>query len=229
MLPEFYPDYNCSCYDCLHRRRHACNDYPFSHHHDDHHACESSSGSHSCSHRRSFDYKTRDVTIRGKAFAVRASYLLEQGKFEKELVSFMDKKTEEEVPDRVVDMLISFINCEAYENKDPLDEVTLNVLASNVGAKSVVEFSQGRMKDLERRVNEDNLVDIVCTIMRSSNVNDSMKKWLEKYLRKGDGWMFLNDLKDFNRVIRDHPEVMVELEVMLGLRGKPQDDGQRVL
>jgi hypothetical protein len=40
----------------------------------------------------------------------------------------MEKKTEDEVPERVVDMLISFINREEYSNSDVLDEVILNIL-----------------------------------------------------------------------------------------------------
>ncbi|CZR57239.1 uncharacterized protein PAC_07129 [Phialocephala subalpina] len=219
----------CQCIECF-RQRHAFDISAYLH--DQAYWCD-----HSCDakNKDKFPFKTKDVTIRGKAFSFRASYLVEVPKLEKELVSFMEKKTQEEVPDRVVNMLVSFINRERYVNDDPLDEVTLNILASNVGAKSVVEHSMDQLKKLEKNIDVTNIVDIICTIMESSGVIDKLTDWLKDILCEESGcqlrfiWEVM-DLPEYNKKIyRPNPGLHFRLEVMTGLRVEPDKPKTRVL
>ncbi|CAG8955397.1 hypothetical protein HYFRA_00014230, partial [Hymenoscyphus fraxineus] len=93
----------------------------------------SSSGSGSGKSKPEYDFKTKDIFIRGKVYAIRASYLAESPKFEAELMKYVDKKKEELVPRKVVEMLIRYVNEEVYENSSFVDEVTVCVLAGCVG------------------------------------------------------------------------------------------------
>jgi hypothetical protein len=183
-------------------------------------SCSESSNSNS---KKDFDFKTKDVTIRGKARAVRSSYLTEAGKFEGDLVKFMDKKKEEDVPDRVVDMLISFINREEYANDNVLDEVTLNIVASNVGAKSAGDYSLARLKKYEGDIHANDLCHIIKLITQSSKVDDGLKKWLVKYLNTDDRVWRLQWSEPFERLRETRPEVVADLERMLELRPTAKD------
>ncbi|PVH89590.1 hypothetical protein DL98DRAFT_647329 [Cadophora sp. DSE1049] len=188
--------------------------------------CDSAANSNS---KSDFEFKVKDVTVRGKARSVRASYLLEATKFESDLVKYMDKKKEDDVPDKVVDMLISWINRENYANKDPFDEVTLNILASNVGCKSILDHSLGRLKKMEREIDGPELVKIVGTIYLSSKIDDGLKKWLVKFL-KGDAlWRDLVNYRGYLDMARERPEVDAELMRALGLMQQPDDKGLRSL
>jgi hypothetical protein len=179
-----------------------------------------------CSGRR--DFKTKDVTVRGKARAIRASYLAEAGKFEADLVKFMEKKSEEEIPDRVVEMLISFINNEGYSNRNILHEVILNILASNVGAKSTAEHSLSRIKEDKEwlfTAGMDDICHIITLITQSGRVDDGLKKWLEKLLR-ADRKIFYHALlrePEFHQLSHDRPEVVAEVERMAGERVTGED------
>jgi hypothetical protein len=106
----------------------------------------------SCGCDRQPSYNTRDVIIRGKSRKIRASYLMEAGKFEADVVKYMDKKPEDVVPDRVIEMLVDYINHEGYTCRDLLDEVTLNILASNTGSKSAGDCSLGHVKKWDKKI-----------------------------------------------------------------------------
>jgi len=182
--------------------------------------------------KSNFDFKTKDVTVRGKARAVRESYLTEASKFESDLTKYMEKKKEEDVPDRVVDMLISFINREEYSNSDIVDEVTLNILASNVGAKSTVNHSLSRLKKIDIRQASNNNAYVICQVLglitQSGKVDDGLRKWLENSLT-ANRFSLYNDLFEtaqYREMAYEHPEVVAEVERMVGER-KVTNDGIR--
>lgn len=195
------------------------------HENQGHHAfgcgCRSSCGQAlNSSSKGDFDFKTKDVTIRGKARAIKASYLTDTGKFEADLTKYMEKKSEEEIPDRIVDMLISFINRDRYENNSLVDEVKLNILASNVGAKSAVDYSLSRLKESGLNEGSDNICKIISLITMSGKVDGGLKKWLEKELKADDRWLYEELNRDFKflRLCEDLPEAVVELQRMMGDR-----------
>lgn len=188
--------------------------------------CDSAANSNS---KSDFEFKVKDVTVRGKARSVRASYLLEATKFEADLVKYMDKKKEEDVPDKVVDMLLSWINRENYSNKDPFDEVTLNILASNVGCKSVLDHSLSRLKKMEKDIDGPDLVKIIGTIYLSSKVDDGLVNWLVKHLKAGGKWRDLIEYDLYRDLAHERPEVQAELMRALGLWQQPDDKGLRSL
>jgi hypothetical protein len=184
--------------------------------------------------KSNFDFKTKDVTVRGKARAVRASYLLEATKFESELTKYMEKKKEDQVPDRVVDMLISFINREEYSNNDILDEVKLNILASNVGAKSTVEYSLARLKKIDIldgcRQDGHILCGVLTLITQSGKVDDGLRKWLEDCLTANKCHVYSLLLKNYHYIELeyDRPEVVAEVQRIVGER-KTGNDGHNVM
>jgi hypothetical protein len=192
-------------------------------------ACRRSCGEGSNSNsKQDFDFKTKDVTIRGKARAVRASYLAEAGKFEGDFVKFMEKKKEEDVPDRVVDMLVSYINRETYTNDNVLDEVTLNIVASNVGAKSAGDYSLGRLKKCNWDIHPVELCHIVKLVTQSSKVDDGLTNWLKKYLETDERYWYLEVSEPYRRLQETRPEVVADIQRMLGLR-RDANDGFRDL
>ncbi|KAK0125481.1 hypothetical protein ONS95_000511 [Cadophora gregata] len=204
--------------------------YPYT---DPRHSCSSSSsccdsGTNSNS-KSDFKFKVKDVTVRGKARSVRASYLLEATKFESDLVKYMDKKKEDDVPDKVVDMLISWINRENYSNNDPFDEVTLNILASNVGCKSVLDHSLGRLKKMEKDITEEEWAKIIGTVYVSSKVDDGVKKWMCKYLKEGHRWERVAYHYTYRTMVEERPEVHTEFLRGLGILAQPDDKGLRSL
>ena len=109
--------------------------------------CSTNSSSCGASRVGSYMYDTKDIVIRGKARVIRQSYLHESPKFEGELSKYLGSKSKEQIPERVVDLLLDFINSNVYVNHDVMDEVTLNILAFNVGCRSVCDFSLKRLKD----------------------------------------------------------------------------------
>jgi hypothetical protein len=183
----------------------------------------------SSSSKSEFDFKTKDITIRGKARAVRASYLTEAPKFEADLVKYLDKKKEDVVPDRVIGMLVDFINCEDYKNSNVLDEVTLNILAHNVGAKSAVDYSLSRLKKLDIDVGIQDLTNIVGTIMMCSKVDAGLKAWLKKYLQNEERLYRLSCSIPWANLIMSRPEIEMETMRLLGRLREPEDEGFRML
>jgi hypothetical protein len=164
-----------------------------------------------------FRFTTKDVTVRGKGRVVRASYLAENSKFETDIIKYMEKKETSDVPDRVVDMLVEFINHEGYRNEDILDEVTLCILANAVGVKSALENAVGRLKKLECGIRDcHELTSIVATIMLSSKVDSKVKSWLKEYLEKGLNFDELRRSLKYVELIGCHPQIDIELLQMLG-------------
>lgn len=196
--------------------------------------CQTCGGAHDscCEHNDNSQeqkFKTKDVTVRGKARKVRASFLIEASKFEADLVKYMDKKKEDDVPDKVVDMLISYINHEDYKNSNILDEITMNILASNVGAKSAVLHSAARFRKLEDDINPRQITKIIGTVFLSSKVDDSITKWLKSYLKDEDRYNRLFGYYEFRELCEERPEVLAELERLLGLKSQPDDRWSRSL
>lgn len=133
-------------------------------------------------------------------------------------------------------MLISYINREQYSNDDPLDEVTLCILASNVGVKSAVEHSMAQLKKLQKEIDNCNIVDIIGAIKLSNKVDDALDKWLEDTLdksccRRHDKWFEeVMDLQDYHdKIHKPHPSVHQKLCVNLGFMLKPKDRLSRTL
>jgi len=175
---------------------------------------------------RIYDFETKDVTIRGKAHKIRCSYLAEAPKFEGDLVKYMEKKKERDVPDRVVDMLISFINREGYSNDNALDEVTVCILASSVGAKSALQHSLANLKKLECEIDDGKeLVYIIGCILLSNKVDDGLIDWLKTFLteRLPDGHTSpIYNCLEFEALVWQHPEVEIVIREWYGL--KPPGD-----
>lgn len=196
------------------------------HHHENNCACAESSGDKICNRQAdNTRVKMKDVTIRGKARPVRASYLTEAPKFEADIVKYMEKKKESDVPDRVVDLLLQFINREHYDNSNLLDEVTICILASNVGAKSALEHSVGRLKKLEEdihlRIDPNNIVDIIGCILLSSKVDAKVTDWLKNFLGQLGEKMDLREIfysRKYLELDEEHPEVYVAVSQMMGWR-----------
>jgi len=162
------------------------------------------------SSKEEFDFKTKDITIRGKARPIRASYLAEASKFEADLTKYLEKKKEDAVPDRVIDMLFSYINRESYTNTNLFDEVTLNILAHNVGAKSVVAYSLDRLKKYDGDVGLQELTYIIASIVMSGKVDSGLKEWLKKYLKNDDRVNHLFYSGPWRSILLDRPEMHTE-------------------
>ncbi|KAK6611724.1 hypothetical protein H4I95_02520 [Botrytis cinerea] len=99
------------------------------------------------SNKKEYGFPTKDIVIRGKTYSCRKSFLADQGKFEDSLVKMMEKKKEDEIPNTVLDSLFSCINEEkVLSSASAHDLVTLNVLSSSLGIKSVMEKSLAQLK-----------------------------------------------------------------------------------
>jgi hypothetical protein len=189
--------------------------------------CSTSSSSCHTNKAGGYTYATKDIVVRGQARVIRASYLSENTKFEADLMKYLDKKDTSHVPERVVDMLISFINEDSYDCRNALDEVTLNILAHNVGAKSVVDVSLKKLKDV--RVELDELGSITATILLSNKVDKNLTAWLKKCLERDGNWGKLDRLRGFTSVVEERPELYTEVERLLEFRKTPRDTGFRSL
>jgi hypothetical protein len=186
------------------------------------HARCSGHGSSSCGSKE-YTFKTKDMTVRGKSYKVRASYLTDNTKFEGDLIKYMEKKKDEQVPDRVVEMLINFINGEDYENHDALDEVRLNILASNVGCKSAVQHSLGRLK--AAKIGPEVLAHLSGTIFLCSKVEGELKTWWHKCTKDEQVMQEVIRQPIWRHTYETHPEVGVEIEKMRGIRAPDEDEG----
>ena len=208
----------CSCYDCVEKE----------YRHHDH--CSTSCKDSPSSSTSKLSFKTKDVTIRGKAYAIRKAFLEDNGKFEKDLVTYVDKQKDSTIPTAVIAHLVDIINDVAIVPNSILDLVTLNILASNVGVKSAIKSSQASLDKYtyENPPRGRELVDIVGAVMLSSKVDEGLTQWLKKYLKAGgiDELMFRT--RGWRELLEDHPEVYVALESLLGYREKPDDEGLRI-
>ena len=178
--------------------------------------------------KKTYDFKTKDITVRGKSYAVRKSFLADSNKFEADLIKYVDKKKEEQLPSNVVGMLIQFINEEDCSYKTVLDLVLLNVLASSLGCKSVVEHSLRDLKkiDHDNRVAGDELTNICVAVMLSGKVDSGLEEWLKKFLRSDGKAEYLHRSYHYRAVLESHPQLNVKLLELLG--EKPKQDGDNL-
>lgn len=146
-------------------------------------------------------------------------------KFESELVKFVDKKTEEEVPERIVKLLVDFINEESCDTKSALDLVGLNILASNLGAKSAVENSLRELKKFEfdYRMSVDELTRICGAITMSGRVDRGLEIWLKKFIQETEALCLLQRSQSFRALLYNHPEVEARLEKIMGWREEDEN------
>lgn len=171
--------------------------------------------------KKEYAFKTKDVALRGKSYPVRKSFLADLAKFENDLIKFVDKKSDEELPEHILQLLIDFINEESCESETPLDLVGLNLLASNLSYKSAVEASLQQLKNLDARYfNPDVLVKVCGTITMSGKVDEALESWLKKFLRDHDGVYVLNNTRSYRVLTAHYPEVQTRLETLMGLRDK---------
>lgn len=181
--------------------------------------------------------KTKSVAIRGNNFNIRYSYLAEVPKFEADIVKYMEKRTEEAVPDKTVHMLVDFINQEAYTPAIVFDDVMVNILASNVGAKSAVEYSLKQIKS--RQYGHDiygisgavELVKIMFTIQQSSKVDSNLRGWLIKLLEANDCALYwaVHFHPDAQKTLEERPELFLEYRRLIKIVHDPKDEYQQVL
>ncbi|KAM3088027.1 hypothetical protein ACMFMG_002091 [Clarireedia jacksonii] len=243
--------YNCPCSDCgpIHRGSIPSRCHHESRHHEHHHCCSKSSGSgdssssssssstskdkssSSSSSSSKYSFPTKDIVIRGKTYACRKSFLTDMPKFEDSLVKTVSQKKEELIPSSVIDSLFSCINEEKCPSSNPHDLVTLNILASGLGIKSVMEKSLAQLKTSVANtiIQGAMLTQIVVTVMMSSKVDDGVRDWLKMYVR---GWGLLEELEswpDYRRAVDAHPEIHTGLYELLGLRKPVGDEGYRIL
>lgn len=182
--------------------------------------------------KKEYGFPTKDIVIRGKTYACRKSFLADQGKFEDSLVKMMEKKKEDEIPTAVLDSLFSCINEEkVLSSASAHDLVTLNVLSSSLGIKSVMEKSLTQLKKQcsDNIVSGSTLTGIVVTIMMSSKVDDGLREWLKKYIKGWGLWEELQGFAMYIRCVEDHPEIHTGLLELLGLRRKADGEGYRII
>ncbi|TVY31339.1 hypothetical protein LSUB1_G009026, partial [Lachnellula subtilissima] len=183
-----------------------------------------------CTKASDFDFPTKDIAVRGKTYSVRCSYLAEASKFEADLQKYVDKKSKKILSDRIIEMLISFINREWYGNDIALDEVTMNVLCTNVTAKSAFEHSLKRLQKYDGEIDPFEMSEICATILCSDKVDDKLKDWLKKYMLKvPDRIEELDRSQKWAELNEELPEVRARLAELLGLKPPPVDDNHRIL
>ena len=182
--------------------------------------------------RRDVDrkFKTKEVAIRGKVYKVRNSFLDDNGKFEAELIKFVDKKKEKALPNQVIQYLVDLINDEGVSSRDLLDLVTLNILASNMAVKSVMASSLKLVEEEGKKTwaTEKQMTEIIGCIFLSSKVDDGLKEWLKEYAREHKATDQLRFCTEWRKLIDDHPDVATQLAELLGLRPAPDDSGIRI-
>ncbi|ESZ94569.1 hypothetical protein SBOR_5059 [Sclerotinia borealis F-4128] len=184
------------------------------------------------SNSKEYGFPTKDIVIRGKTYACRKSFLADQGKFEDSLVKMMEKKKEDEIPTTVLDSLFSCINEEkVLSSASAHDLVTLNVLSSSLGIKSVMEKSLTQLKKQcsDNIVSGSTLTGIVVTVMMSSKVDEGLRDWLKKYIKGWGLWEELQGFATYIRCVEDHPEIHTGLLELLGLRRKADGEGYRII
>lgn len=172
----------------------------------------------------------KSISVRGNSFLVRQSYLAENHTFEKELLKYVSGKEEADISSKLVRELIEYINTERLQTKDVEDLVTLNILASSIGAKSAVGASLARLKKV---VGDDNqigiakLAEICWTIVQSAEVDGELKKWLKGYLTAWDGeaWYDLMESEEAMWLL-EWPAVINALDLLVGSVEEPERKGR---
>jgi hypothetical protein len=187
--------------------------------------CFRCSGSSSSSSSK--DLKTKDIVVRGKTYQIRKSFLADSSKFEADIVKLLDKKSEEAVPNDVVQMLVDFINTERCDGRTLLDVVSMGILASNLGVKSAVEYSLNLLKrhELDYGTNSIELTHICLAIMESSKVDDKLVEWLKKYLKSDGREHLLGRSPYYHEILNRKPELGLHLMQLLGQLEKDDNVG----
>lgn len=149
-------------------------------------------------------------------------------------MKYVDKKDKDSVPDKVIDLLITFINVDFYDNDDIVDEVTLCILATNVGAKSVVDRALERLGMLKGGVRDIAPLEagrVAAMIVMSGKVDKGLTEWLKKVLEKDDLALAheMYRCREWEGVIRERPEVDIEVRRLLGLVDGPKEGIYRSL
>lgn len=158
---------------------------------------------------------TKDIDIRGKSYAIRKSYLADNNKFEGTLAKYVDKRKESEVPDNVVQLLIDYLNDDYYDCDKLHDEVTLNILALNVGVNSVVEVSLSNVKKWTAPTLMTDFAMIVVTVLLSSKVDKRLREWLKEHIQQRDPLGDIIYLLNNPPYCFEHPELVPLLERLL--------------
>jgi hypothetical protein len=189
------------------------------------HRCSGSS-SNSSSSSSSKDSKTKDVVVRGRTYKIRKSFLADSSKFEGDIVKLLDKKSEDAVPNNVVQMLVDFINEESCKSNSILDFVQMSILASNLGVKSAVEYSLGVLKkEIDYEPSGVELTHICLAVLESSKVDEKLVEWLKRYL-KYDGRADKLSFNPFYKgILQNKPELGVHLAQLLGFLEKDESEG----
>ena len=174
-----------------------------------------------------------DIVVRDKARIIRSSYLHENPKFVADLNKYIDKKDEDTIPDKVVDLLINFINTDSYENSDIVDEVTLCILASSVGAKSVVDKSLERLKILKgvSDIAPHEAAQMTPMILTGGSVDKGLMGWLKKVLGNDDRLLGeeMYRTREFQKVLSDKPEIDLAVRRLLEFTEEPKDGSYRAM
>ncbi|RDW94734.1 hypothetical protein BP5796_00497 [Coleophoma crateriformis] len=164
----------------------------------------------------------KDIVIRDKTHAVRRSYLEEHPKFEKEIVGYMADKTEDNIPESVVDHLINYINNDFYANADLLDEVCLYLLSSAVNVSSVNAVALRNLVnwDWTGFWDWDGFTYAVLTILTSDNSNEAIRDWLKDVITTKLAYQHQNERiirQKFNSdpIKTDHPEALIRFEQLV--------------
>lgn len=175
-------------------------------------------GGHShCNDCEETDLKTKDVALRGKAYKIRKAFLADMGKFEHDLIKLVDKKTEEELPDSVIQLLVDYINKESCESKNMVDLVGLSLLASTLGYTSGIEGSLRELKEASAgsHVRREDLTKICGMITMSGKVDDGLRTWLRNFLSSPNIIQELWHSQAFQELNHNHPEVWIRLQGIL--------------
>ena len=211
-----------------------------SHHRHHGHCCQAKDKHSSCDNcdskakkdeaKKEASFERKYVALRGKAYKIRKSFLADMDRFESDLVKFVDKKSEEELPGRVIQLLIDFINKETSDSKAIVDLVDLNILASNLGYNSAVQGSLQSLKDIDigNGVGRHNLTRICATVTLSDKVDDGLKSWLKRFIWRHDAHFPLKCLQPFEDMLETHSDVN-KMEVTLGLRDIEDHLGRTIL
>lgn len=172
---------------------------------------------------KSTGVKTKDVAIRGKNYPIRQSFLSDNEKFEATIVKTADKKSSEALPEKIIQLMVDFINDEEYINANLADEVHLYIFAAMCNVKSLMKHSIERMKD-DRTfdpVARGEVVDICCMVCVPPESDDKLKEWLKKTFDKEFGYenmdLQIQDWDEFQDACIDHPQLHRVLADLLGL------------
>lgn len=194
--------------------------------------CSTSASSCTNNMAEKLSFATKDILIRNRARVIRASYLHENAKFEGDLSKYLEKKDTRQVPDKVVDLLLGFINTESYNNDDLVDEVTLNILATSVGARSVVDHSLSRLKNIKAKdVATADMAKIAAMVLMCSKADKGLTAWLKKTMEADERALFMKmwSTREYRDIVSERPEVDIALRRLMEVIGAPKDDGYRNL